>query len=136
MTPSETDTSGLLTVDQIMIHPLIFSSHLPIPDIVNGEASYDLEEILESAFSKRAGLRYFVLWSGCRPEDNSRIQASETHAGDSLVLAFHTEHPSKPGYGRAFPPAPLTPTSSLRASTFGSFSYKHRIMPRKRMRAE
>ena len=109
-------------------------SRPPVPEIVDGEAAYELEEILDSAVSKRAGLRYFVHWAGYGPEDNSWIAASETHADDSLVLAFHTAHPSKPGYARAFPPNPHSPSFAANSTPYHPSTLTDNAAPRRSAR--
>jgi len=83
---------------------------------LDGEAEYELERILDSKMGRKKGLQYFIQWAGYRPEDNSWIPATETHADNPLVT-FHTAYLSKPGYTRAFPQS-ITSTPATNQDPF------------------
>jgi len=93
-------------------------SQPPPPTVIDGEAEYELEAILDSRAGRKKGLQYFVQWAGYGPEDNSWIPATETHADDALVMSFHTANPSKPGYTRAFPQITPEPTPATNPNLF------------------
>ena len=69
--------------------------HLP-PIIINGEAEWEVEEILNSRWHRRR-FQYLVKWKGYSREHNSWESASEVFAPE-LTAEFHRKHPGAPRY--------------------------------------
>ena len=65
-----------------------------LPEIVNGEEEFIVEEILDSRVINRK-LHYLVKWEGYRIEHNSWEPADDVHALE-CVADFHWKHPGAP----------------------------------------
>jgi hypothetical protein len=63
----------------------------PLPEIVDGEEEWVVEEILDSKMMNRK-LRYLVKWKGFTAEHNSWEPWDNVHAPD-LVAEFYRKHP-------------------------------------------
>ena len=63
----------------------------PLPEMVDGEEEWIVEEILDSKVINRK-LRYLVKWEGFRTEHNSWKPWDDVHAPD-LVAEFNWKHP-------------------------------------------
>lgn len=111
------------------VHPTFHVSQLephtenPFPDrnpppppaeIVDGEPSYYVDEILVSNIEGRSKdpktgqkgrLRYWVRWTGYADTGESEgwTWADEFEDDDELVLKFHKQYPNMPGYDRVRP---------------------------------
>jgi RNase H-like domain found in reverse transcriptase/Reverse transcriptase (RNA-dependent DNA polymerase)/Integrase zinc binding domain/Chromo (CHRromatin Organisation MOdifier) domain len=70
----------------------------PLPEIVNGEEEFIVEEILDSRVINRK-LRYLVKWEGYGIEHNSWEPADDVHAPER-VADFHRKHPGAPRHIR------------------------------------
>jgi len=66
----------------------------PLPIIIDGEAEWEVEEILDSRWHRRR-FQYLVKWKGYGCEHNSWESASEVFALE-LTAEFHHKHPSAP----------------------------------------
>jgi hypothetical protein len=63
----------------------------PLPEIVDGEEEWIMEDILDSKVINRK-LRYLVKWKDFGVEHNSWEPQENIHAPD-LVAEFHRRHP-------------------------------------------
>jgi len=70
----------------------------PLPIIINGEAEWEVEEILDSRWHRRR-FQYLVKWKGYGCEHNSWESASEVFAPE-LTAEFHHKHPGAPRHIR------------------------------------
>ena len=70
----------------------------PLPEIVNGEKEFIVEQILDSKIINRK-LRYLIKWDGYRIEHNFREPVDDIHAPE-LITEFHRTHPGAPQYIR------------------------------------
>jgi len=66
----------------------------PLPIIINREAEWEVEEILNSRWHRRR-FQYLVKWKGYGREHNSWESASEVFAPE-LTAEFHHKHPGAP----------------------------------------
>jgi len=66
----------------------------PPPIIIDGEAEWEVEEILNSRWHWRR-FQYLVKWKGYGCEHNSWESASEVFAPE-LTAEFHRKHPGAP----------------------------------------
>jgi len=67
--------------------------HLP-PIVINGEAEWEVEEILDSHWHWRR-FQYLIKWKGYGCEHNSWESVSEVSAPE-LTVEFHHKHPRAP----------------------------------------
>src|SRR5487761_1247260 len=93
---------------QWSIHPVFHSSLLtpyietdshgpnfsrPPPDLITGEAEYEVENIRSHRrHGKRRLLQYLLKWKGYPESDNTWEPADQIHAPE-LVKAYHRRHP-------------------------------------------
>jgi len=63
----------------------------PLPIIINGEAEWEVEEILDSCWHQRR-FQYLIKWKGYSCKHNSWESASEVSAPE-LTMEFHCKHP-------------------------------------------
>ena len=63
----------------------------PLPIIIDGEAEWEVEEILNSRWHRRR-FQYLVKWKGYGHEHNSWESTSEVFALE-LTVEFHCKHP-------------------------------------------
>jgi len=63
----------------------------PLPIVVDGEAEWEVEEILNSRWHWRR-FQYLIKWKGYGHEHNSWESASEVSAPE-LTVEFHCKHP-------------------------------------------
>ena len=66
----------------------------PLPEIINGEEEFIVEEILDSRVINQK-LHYLVKWEGYGIEHNSWEPADNVHALE-CVMDFHRKHPRAP----------------------------------------
>ena len=66
----------------------------PLPEIIDGEEEWVMEEILDSKVINQK-LRYLVKWEGYGIEHNYWEPQENVHAPD-LVTEFHWKHPGAP----------------------------------------
>jgi len=66
----------------------------PPPIVINGEAEWEVEEILDSRWHQRR-FQYLIKWKGYGYEHNSWESASEVSAPE-LTAEFHRKHPGAP----------------------------------------
>src|SRR5579863_8031361 len=104
----------------------------PPPDLISGEAEYEVEQIRSHRrHGRRKQLQYLLKWKGYPESDNTWEPADQVHAPD-LVKAYHRRHQlehikatttpllsptySSPTWSRSsvpsFAPPPIQPTSS------------------------
>jgi hypothetical protein len=67
----------------------------PLPEIVNNDLEYEVEEILDSRM-RRSKLQYLVKWKGYPTEENTWEPEENVKNAASLVALFHKTHPSAP----------------------------------------
>ena len=67
----------------------------PPPVILDNEAEFEVEEVLDSKVSRRR-LFYLVKWLGYPSFENSWEPASNLKHTSSLIAEFHRKYPSKP----------------------------------------
>ena len=76
----------------------------PPPVEIDGEAEYEISEILDSKIDKRrrTPLLYLVRWSGYEgtDEETSWLPADELSHAQELVDTFHRLYPTKPAPSR------------------------------------
>jgi len=70
----------------------------PLPEIIDGEEEWVVEEILDSKMMNRK-LRYLVKWQGFGVEHNSWEPWDNVHAPEH-VAEFHRQHPGAPRHIR------------------------------------
>jgi len=63
----------------------------PLPIVVDGEAEWEVEEILDSCWHRRR-FQYLIKWKGYGYKHNSWESASEVSAPE-LIAEFHCKHP-------------------------------------------
>ena len=66
----------------------------PLPEIVDGEEHYVVEQILDSQFM-RGHLQFLVKWEGYEYDENSWISEQDVMAPDKLC-EFYWIHPGAP----------------------------------------
>jgi len=66
----------------------------PLPIVIDGEAEWEVEEILDSRWHRRR-FQYLIKWKGYGREHNSWESASEVSA-PALIVEFHRKHPRAP----------------------------------------
>jgi hypothetical protein len=66
----------------------------PPPEIVGGEARYEVEEVIDSRMRGRR-LQYLVRWKGYGHEENLWLSEGDLNAPD-LITDFHKGHPTAP----------------------------------------
>ena len=66
----------------------------PPPIVINGEAEWEVEEILNSRWHWRR-FQYLIKWKGYSYKHNSWESASEVSAPE-LTTEFHCKHPGAP----------------------------------------
>src|ERR1700678_450493 len=71
----------------------------PLPEIIDGEEEWIVEEILDSRMMNRK-LRYLVKWEGFRVEHNSWEPWDNVYAPE-LVIDLHQRHPGAAHHIRA-----------------------------------
>ena len=70
----------------------------PLPIVIDGEAEWEVEEILDSRWHRRR-FQYLIKWKGYSREHNSWESASEVFAPE-LIAEFHRKHPGAPRHVR------------------------------------
>jgi len=70
----------------------------PPPIVINGEAEWEVEEILDSRWHQRR-FQYLIKWKGYGREHNSWESASEVSAPE-LTVEFYRKHPGAPRHIR------------------------------------
>jgi len=70
----------------------------PLPIVINGEAKWEVEEILDSRWHWRR-FQYLIKWKGYGCEHSSWKSASEVSALE-LTVEFHRKHPRAPRHIR------------------------------------
>jgi len=70
----------------------------PPPIVIDGEAEWEVEEILDSRWHQRR-FQYLIKWKGYGHEHNSWESASEVFAPE-LTAEFHRKHPGAPRHVR------------------------------------
>jgi len=70
----------------------------PPPIVIDGEAEWEVEEILDSRWHQRQ-FQYLIKWKGYGHEHNSWESASEVFAPE-LTAEFHRKHPRAPRHIR------------------------------------
>jgi len=65
------------------------------PEIVEGEAEYEVEEILDSKIVRKK-LLYYVHWKGYGPEERTWEPAENLTHTDDTIAAYHQRHPEHP----------------------------------------
>jgi len=70
----------------------------PPPIVINGEAEWEVEEILNSRWHQRR-FQYLIKWKGYGSEHNSWESASEVSTPE-LIVEFHHKHPGAPRHIR------------------------------------
>ena len=85
----------------------------PLPEIIDGEEEWVVEEILDSKMMNRK-LHYLVKWEGFRVEHNSWEPWDNIHAPER-IMDFHCRHPGAARHIRAtdFNSIPFRPSSSF-----------------------
>jgi len=68
----------------------------PLPEIIDGENEFDVEEILDSRITKKGLLEYLVSWKGYPVEENTWEPARNVKNSEQLVKEFHSKYPDKP----------------------------------------
>jgi len=66
----------------------------PPPIVINGEAEWEVEEILDSRWHRRR-FQYLIKWKGYSHEHNSWESTSKVSA-PALIAEFHRKHPRAP----------------------------------------
>jgi len=66
----------------------------PLPIVIDGEAEWEVEEILDSRWHWRR-FQYLIKWKGYGCEHNSWESTSEVSAPE-LTVEFHCKHPGAP----------------------------------------
>jgi Chromo (CHRromatin Organisation MOdifier) domain len=68
----------------------------PVPDIIEGEEEYEVEQVLDSRRKGRGKghLEYFLKWEGYPHAHNTWEPADQVHM-DDLVEEFHKQNPTK-----------------------------------------
>jgi len=66
----------------------------PLPIVIDGEAEWEVEEILDSHWHWKR-FQYLIKWKGYGREHNSWESASEVSAPE-LTVEFHCKHPGAP----------------------------------------
>ena len=66
----------------------------PLPEIIDGEKEFIVEEILDSRVINQK-LRYLIKWEGYGIEHNSWEPADDVHAPER-IMDFHRKHPGAP----------------------------------------
>jgi len=66
----------------------------PPPIVIDGEAKWEVEEILDSRWHRRR-FQYLIKWKGYSCEHNSWESASEVSVPE-LTAEFHRKHPGAP----------------------------------------
>jgi hypothetical protein len=90
----------------------------PLPDLVDGEEEYSMEQILDSQlFGRRQRLQYLVKWEGYPDVDNMWVDKDDVFADDK-VREFKQSNPDKRTHIRTLhyvnsPHPSTTPTSQL-----------------------
>jgi len=62
----------------------------PLPIVINGEAKWEVEEILDSCWHQRR-FQYLIKWKGYSCKHNSWESASEVSAPE-LIVEFHRKY--------------------------------------------
>ena len=70
----------------------------PLPIVINREAKWEVEEILDSRWHQRR-FQYLIKWKGYGCEHNSWESASKVSAPE-LTAEFHRNHPRAPRHVR------------------------------------
>jgi len=70
----------------------------PLPIVIDGEAEWEVEEILDSHWHRRR-FQYLIKWKGYGREHNSWESTSEVSATE-LTAEFHCKHLGAPRYIR------------------------------------
>jgi len=70
----------------------------PLPIVIDGEAEWEVEEILDSRWHQRR-FQYLIKWKGYGREHNSWESASEVFAPE-LTAEFHCKYPGAPRHVR------------------------------------
>jgi len=70
----------------------------PLPIVIDGEAEWEVEEILDSCWHQRR-FQYLIKWKGYGREHNSWESASEVFAPE-LTAEFHRKYPGAPRHIR------------------------------------
>ena len=103
----------------------------PLPEIIDGEEEWVVEEILDSRMMNRK-LRYLVKWKDFAAEHNSWEPWDNVHAPD-LVAEFYRKHPGAARHIRTmeFTSIPFRPTivSGRHYSEGGVDVRGHSILP-------
>jgi len=66
----------------------------PLPIVIDGEAEWEIEEILDSRWHRRR-FQYLIKWKGYGCEHNSWESTSKVSALE-LTAEFHRKHPGAP----------------------------------------
>ena len=72
--------------------------HSPLPEIIDGEKEFIVEEILDSRVINQK-LHYLIKWEGYGIEHNSWEPADDVHAPE-CIMDFHRRHPGAPRHIR------------------------------------
>jgi hypothetical protein len=99
----------------------------PLPDLVDGEEEYSVEQILDSwKFGRRRHLQYLVKWDGYPDSDNMWVDKDDVFADDK-VREFKRSNPAKETHIRSLSSAKLPYPSALQHSHLFT-QHAHRYM--------
>ena len=87
----------------------------PLPIVINGEAEWEVEEILDSRWHQRR-FQYLIKWKEYGHEHNSWESTSEVFTPE-LTVEFHCKHPRAPRH--------------IRHVEFDNIFYSESIAPRR-----
>lgn len=104
-------TARLQLPHQWKIHPVFHTSLLtlypkiseygehfsnPLPDIIDGEEEYEVDQIVDSRIRGKKHLEYLVCWMGLPDSENSWKLARHLKNAPERIAEFHNTYLQKP----------------------------------------
>jgi Chromo (CHRromatin Organisation MOdifier) domain len=72
------------------------SDDRPLPELVEGEEYYEVEEILEARRPRRGGLQFLVKWKGYPTEENTWEPERNLAKSPEALAEFYSKYPDAP----------------------------------------